>query len=740
MKKIGKCWTRCEKRILTIGKMRLSLGYQVLIAVIAGILTGLFLGPLANFFGPVSSIYSMLLQMVVLPYITLSLIHGLGSLTPPMAKQLIKKGWAFWVLLWGVMFFVIFLVCYFIPKPISVTFVQSGTSLSLKEELTKNIITYLIPENPIYDFVNNIVPSIAIFGVIVGVALMHIEKKEPLLSLVERGDQIIEKILQGLAAISPIGVFAHISVGMGTIPFTDLNKISFYLISFILITLFLTFWVLPLILSSCTSLSFRDSVRAIRDVCTLPFLTGIPTIAIPFINLYLKKLGERLELTPKPEFRSISQTILPISYSFAQIGNGMLLFFILFASFYYRHPFTGSEKSLLSFLTIPLSVGSSSTSINAISFLFNELKFPDETMNLFTQTMPLTMNFQILLSIASVLTFILLVLFANYQLLQVKWKKFLFQLIGSLSFVTFAVILAAPYLHLEDNYRTLYADRKISDVIDNPITPQIYFPGEPIPDLLARKQGSVMDRILSSGVLRVGYAIPICPYAYLNRFEELVGFDIAMAYQLAQDLNCKLELIPADADHLGDQLNEGIYDIVMSAVVMSEDRILQMSFTDTYADQNYVLVVPEKNRSRFQNFENLQNDKDLVIGAFGGFKSTAKLTFPNAKLFAGNVEKGLEMDQVDAWIWSQVPATVWCLSHSDYSVADFAGNLGKCYVAYPVRSDAFRFLRFMNNWMQLKILDEFYKDQNDYWILGKAPSKVIEPRWSIIRNVLHWIK
>ena len=139
MKKIGKCWTRCEKRILTIGKMRLSLGYQVLIAVIAGILTGLFLGPLASFFRTVSTTYSMLLQMVVLPYISLSLIHGLGSLTPPMAKQLFKKGWAFWVLLWGLMFFMVFLVCYFIPKPISVTFVQSGTSLSLKEELTKNM-------------------------------------------------------------------------------------------------------------------------------------------------------------------------------------------------------------------------------------------------------------------------------------------------------------------------------------------------------------------------------------------------------------------------------------------------------------------------------------------------------------------------------------------------------------------------------------------------------------------------
>lgn len=719
--------------------MRFSFGYQVLIAVIAGIFTGLFLGPLADFFRPISSIYNMLLQMVVLPYITLALIHGLGSLTPPLVKNLLKKGWHFWFLLWGLMFCVIFLMGYLIPKPILVTFPQSGTSLSLQQELTKNIIAYLIPENPIYNFVNNIVPSIAIFGVIVGVALMLIENKEPLLGLVERGDRVIEKIFHGLAIVSPIGVFANISVAVGTVEITDLNKVGFYLIVFIFITLFFAFWILPLILSSFTSLSFREAMRAIWDVCLLPVLTGIPMIAIPFINLYLKRMEEKLALIHEPGIRSSSQTIIPIAYSFVQIGNSLLLFFILFASFYYRHPFSGSEKALLSFLTIPVSVGSSATSLNAISFLFNELKFPDNATQIFTQSLPITSSFQTLLSVAGVLTFILLVLFASYHLLQIKWKKFLFHLIGILGFITLAVIFIAPHLHLEDRYRTLYLDRKISDVIPNPITPQTYFPGEPLPDSSTRKSENVMERILHSRVLCVGYLIHVCPYAYLNRSEELVGFDIAMAYQLAQDLDCRLELIPADADHLDEELNNGLYDIAMSAIVMNEDRIARMSFTDTYADQNYALIVPKKNRSRFMNLENLRNQKDLVIGAFGGYKDAFhKWNFPNAKLYDGSVLEGVEMDKVNAWIWSEICAIAWCVDNPDYYVDDLGGSLGKCYLAYPVRIDAMRFLRFMNNWKQLKILDGFYKEQYDYWILEKTPTELLKRRWSIIRNVLHW--
>ena len=46
---------------------------------------------------------------------------------------------------------------------------------------------------------------------------------------------------------------------------------------------------------------------------------------------------------------------------------------------------------------------------NAVSFLIQQLNFPEESVELFTETLSITLNFQVLLSIASVLTFIILV-------------------------------------------------------------------------------------------------------------------------------------------------------------------------------------------------------------------------------------------------------------------------------------------------------------------------------------------
>ncbi|MBF8263220.1 MAG: hypothetical protein HW387_885 [Parachlamydiales bacterium] len=723
--------------------MRFTFGFQVLFAVIGGILAGLFLGPLTLFFRPIGEIYVALLEMVVLPYICLSIILGLGSLTPSNAKKLLEKGWAFWFLLWSLVFFFIYLLSSLIPKPLAASFLQSSISLEgIHVELGKNILTYLIPENPIYDLLNNIVPAIAVLGIIVGFTLMHIEKKEPLLSVVGRGNQVLEKILEWLAWIAPIAVFAHISVVMGTVRVSDLIIIDFYLAAYVLITLFLTLWILPLILSSLTPLSFGESLRAFRSICFLSFVTGIPTIAIPLINRYLNKLRDKEPLKGVAGFRSTVDTVLPISYSFVQIGNAFLLFFILFASFYYRQPFTVWEKSILSFLTIPLSVGSPGTSVNSIMFLFNELKFPDNAVDLFTATMPVTVNFQVLLSVASVFTFILLVIYANYQLIEIKWKTFLFKLIGSIC-VTAAIVLAIrPYVHLDDNFLNLYPSRKIADILRDPVKAKVYQRGQPLEYLSSIiPDESVLERIFRTNTLRVGYLNGSIPFSYWNHDKELVGFDIAMAYQLAKDLDCQLEFVPLDLDRIAEDLDRGLYDIGMTGLLMTEERIQKMSFTNTYSNQNNALIIPVDKRPLFKNLNQIRENKNLIIAAQGAYIKMLSQNFPNASLYSGPFDsEDLPTQKFDANIWSSIQGTVLCINHPNFYVDDFDGGLGKSLFAYPVRLVETDFLRFVNNWLSLKHLDGFYQEQESYWIYGKNPARTGEPRWSIIRNVLHWVE
>lgn len=723
-------------------KMRLSLGYQVLAAVLLGIFCGIFFGPLCNIVKPVGDIYVMLLQMVALPYICFSLIHGLGSITPEMGKKLFARGWFFWAALWALIFLVTYLLSFLIPKP-TASFIGNG-SVDHNSSLAKNFLTFLVPENPFYDLVNNIVPAIAVFGLIVGVSLMTLEKKEPLISFLERANQMIETILKWLAIIAPIGVFAHIAVATGTVHFDALYAIEFYVISFILITLFLVFWMLPALLSSLTSLTYAEVMKAFRTVCLLPFATALPTISLPFINYYMRKLAEK-EGVNDAHFRSTSQTVMPICYSFGQIGNCLVLFFILFISFFYRHPFVGSEKALLSILMIPMSVGSSATSINAVSFLIQQLNFPEESVELFTETLAITLNFQVLLSIASVLTFIILVLYSYYGLLQVKWKSLFLRVSSGLVTLLIVLFVAEKFVHLNDNYANLYMELTIQDAIPNPVPAKMMMKGEMGADrtMIGNPEAEPLAQILKTGVLKVGYDTENIPYCYWNRKQELVGYDVAYAYQLARDLDCTLEFIPIEINHLAEEVNSGKYDIAMAAIIMNETRIKSMGFTHPYTEQDNVLVVPNNKLSFFSNLNDVIAMPGLKFGAVGGYQQVVERHFPLGRLIAlpQGTEPAVELKSgnVDAWIWSHTPGFIWCLSNPDFVVADYGSLIGKRYFGYPIRSSAVDWASFLNNWLILKEQSGFKSLMTRYWIEGESPKRK-QPRWSIIRNVLHWIE
>lgn len=717
--------------------LRMSIGYQAFLAAIIGILAGLFFGPYCSIVKPLGDVYIMLLQMVALPYLSFSIIHGLGSMAPVTGKKLFRQGWHFWVFLWALIFAIIFLLSFLIPKPIGSVIVPSMTSGD--SSLAHNFLSYIVPENPFYDLANNIVPAITVFGIIGGTALMHVEKKEGLLSILEKLNQTIELIFKWIAILSPIGVFAHLAVALGTVYFDDLFLLEFYVGCFIFVSLYMTLWVLPGILSSLTPLSYRDVLHAFKVVCVVPFATALSSLSLPFIIYYLKKLGTK-HADGDPQFHATTQTVMPICYSFGQIGNGLILFFMLFISFFYRHPFSGSEKTLLSALTIPMSIGSSATSVTAVTFLINQLNFPPSAGELYDETLALTLNFQVLLSVASVLTFIILVLYAYYGLLEIKIKKLATHLLLSFSLFGLLVYGAKHFTHLTDNYQNLYPELSLQEVIKDPVQAKILNPGEfGTPRTTSNSNAETFSEILTSGVLKVGYDPFEIPYCYFNRHNQLVGFDVAYAYQLARDLDCRLEFVPIDFSKIGPDLNAGLYDIAMAAILMTVDRIRDMDFTNPYSEQNNVLVIPTKNTKSFLDLTTLVQTPNLHLGAFGAYEGIVKKHFPLATLIPYHIDNTMLDGKVDAWVWSTRQAFVWCLNNPGFTFVDYDGLIGKSFFAYPIRAGSLDLASFLNKWLILTDESGFKDRMTQYWIQGENP-KQRSPRWSILRNVLHWIE
>src|SRR4029077_7835636 len=74
---------------------------NIVIGIALGIATGLFLGEKADFFQFAAEGYLRLLQMTVLPYVTISLITGIGGLDGERARRLFVRVGALSVVLWA---------------------------------------------------------------------------------------------------------------------------------------------------------------------------------------------------------------------------------------------------------------------------------------------------------------------------------------------------------------------------------------------------------------------------------------------------------------------------------------------------------------------------------------------------------------------------------------------------------------------------------------------------------------
>src|ERR1051325_8709990 len=81
---------------------RLSPSSRILVGIAGGVVLGLFAGERTSRLQIVADAYIKLLQMTVLPYVTVSIIGGLGALNAAQVRTLAVRLGAVLALLWAV--------------------------------------------------------------------------------------------------------------------------------------------------------------------------------------------------------------------------------------------------------------------------------------------------------------------------------------------------------------------------------------------------------------------------------------------------------------------------------------------------------------------------------------------------------------------------------------------------------------------------------------------------------------
>jgi hypothetical protein len=83
--------------------------------------------------------------------------------------------------------------------------------------------------------------------------------------------------------------------------------------------------------------------------------------------------------------------------------------------------------------------------------------------------------------------------------------------------------------------------------------------------------------------------------------------------------------------------------------------------------------------------------------------------------------------------------SAWTLIYPAYSVVVPGPDPIRVPLAYPIGRGDQRLAQFVNTWIALKRKDGTIDAAYKHWILGQDATPR-QPRWSIVRNVLHWVE
>ncbi len=713
---------------------KLSPFQRVIIALLLGISTGIFVGEPAGDLEIIGNVYIRLLQMTVLPYVLVSIIGGLGRLDSEMASRIGFRAVKVILIMWlSVMLTLLLLPLAYPNWQTSGFFSTSMTA----EPAAFNFIKLYIPSNIFASLSETVVPAVVLFSLLMGVALIQVKNKETLLNLTTNVGDSLMKVASYVAKLAPLGIFAISASAAGTLAVEELGRLQVFLWVYITAAALLAFVFLPLLIHWATPFSYREILSTAGEAAITALATGTVLVVLPMIIERSKELLAKHGMECE-ETDSTVDVMVPTAYSFPSTGTLLGLGFILFSAWYVGSPL-GFEQ-YISFVVLGALTAFGSMAV-AIPFLLNYFDLPADQFQLYLLGSVVTARFAT--GLAALHGFVVTLLVASAVLKKVKWHRMM-QAIGVHLAITFAVMIGAGFTLkalIPYKYEGVQTFESMQ-AMNKPVSTVKY--KELTPLTVAEQQQPRLDIIMARKSIRVGYYKASLPFVFRNNNNKLVGYDVELLNEFAKDLNIEIAFIYLK--NYKDEaalLTNGSVDITLGGRAITPLKALTVNFSDSYTSHTAGLLLNDSKRDAFTNLYDIQAMKKLTIGVGNNsyYQQIAKEYFPNAEITEvsdiRNFLKG-KHKQVDAVLFSTEVGSAWSMLYPEFSAIIPKGLKLKAPVGLVLPKGQADYVQFIDTWLKLKEDSGFQQKVYDYWILGENP-KAQKPRWSVMRDVLGWI-
>jgi len=712
-----------------------SLSSRILAGLAAGALTGLFFGESVGFLRSVGDAFIQLLQMTVLPYVTVSLVTGFGRLGPQEALTLARRAGGFLLLLWGLALGVVLLMPLAFPAWETASFF---TPSLVEEAGAFDLVSLYIPSNPFYALANNVVPAVVLFSSAIGVALIGVERKQVLLDALEGLGQALTRVNDFVVGLTPYGVFAIAASAAGTLTFEELERLHVYLVAYVALSSLLALWILPGLVSVLLPLRWGEVVGASRDALVTAFATGSVFIVLPVLVARSRELLARIDLDGR-DAGSAVEVVVPASFSFPNSAKLLALSFLTFAGWYSGQEVTPSEYPTLVFSGVASLFGSVNA---AIPFLLDLLRIPADMFQLFVATSVVNARFGSLLG--AMHTLVLALLGAGASAGLIRFRRGALARWALVTLLSTAAVVAGARLYFE---RAVKPPRQMREVlsrmqlVSDPVPSVVYREAAPPPEPVAGASG--IERARARGRLRACYVPDSLPLSFFNADDQLVGYDVELAHLLARELGLELDFIPSRNVSLAAQLASGDCDVGAASTAVMTGRATELEYAPPHFQGTLAFIVNDYRRKDFSSREAVQRLRRLRLGIPNApyYIEIVKRYLPSAELVVlGSPREFFEWrgeEELDGFVFAAELGAAWTLLYPQYTVAVPRPDVLAVPVAWSAARGDLETAYFLGTWLELKRANGTLDRLRDRWVLGRDATPR-RPRWSILRDVLGW--
>ena len=290
---------------------KISLGIQLLIALVLGVLVALVWPQFASFYQFLGQAFISLINMVIIPLVFPTVVVAVAGVIgkKSFGKLLTKTLLYFFVVTTAITFIFVF-ASYFLGFGQGVNIGQSGGNI---EGIAKSIhldefLLGFIPSNIVKSLSEGALLPIIVCAIFLGygVGSLKDEKTQKVIEFFQIWIDAIYKIVGVIVKLSPIGIFGFIAKDVAT---TGLNKLV-GLGQFVAGT-YLAYAVLALVIFPLIAFAFRVpyliTFRQIWSLLTLAFVSGSSSVVLPPLLKDLKKQGHD---------EHVIDLVVPLGYTF----------------------------------------------------------------------------------------------------------------------------------------------------------------------------------------------------------------------------------------------------------------------------------------------------------------------------------------------------------------------------------------------------------------------------------------